>query len=159
SFSIFRELSVDLQKLGWTEVLPADAAKAEIAIAALPTVTEISRASLLSGRFAFGAPNVEKSGFSNYPALLAVSKAAGKPLVFHKGELGGSVGLSQEIREAVGTLDRRVVAVVYNAVDEHLSGSDQLHLRWSLDDLRLLKPLLYEAQMAGRAVIVTADHG
>ena len=159
SFSIFRELSVDLQRLRWTEIVPLDAVKAHIAIAALPTVTEISRASLLSGRLSFGAANVEKSGFSTYPALLAASKAAGKPLVFHKGELGGSVGLSQEIREAVGTRDRRVVAVVYNAVDDHLSGSDQLHLRWSLDDLRLVKPLLYEAQAAGRVLIITADHG
>ena len=69
------------------------------------------------------------------------------------------MGLSQDVREAVGTRDRRIVAVVYNAVDDHLSGSDQLHLRWSLDDLRLLKPLLYEAQAAGRALVITADHG
>jgi hypothetical protein len=69
------------------------------------------------------------------------------------------MGLSQEVREAVGTRNRRIVAVVYNAVDNHLSGSDQLHQRWSLDDLRLLKPLLYEAQTAGRALVITADHG
>jgi PglZ domain len=159
SFPIFRELSVDLQRLGWTEAVPDDAARADVAIAALPTVTEISRTSLLCGRLASGAANVEKSGFGTYPALLAASKAAGKPIVFHKGELGDTMGLSQEVREAVGTRDRRIVAVVYNAVDDHLSGSDQLHLRWSLDDLRLLKPLLYEAQTAGRALVITADHG
>ena len=59
----------------------------------------------------------------------------------------------------IGTATRRVVGVVYNAVDDHLSGSDQLHLRWSLDDLRLLRPLLYEASTAGRTLIITADHG
>jgi hypothetical protein len=48
---------------------------------------------------------------------------------------------------------------VYNAVDDHLSGSDQLHLRWSLDELRLLQPLLHEARAAGRALVITADHG
>ena len=159
SFPIFRELSLDLQRLGWTEAIPGDAARADVAIAALPTVTEISRTSLLCGRLGSGAANVEKSGFSSYPGLLAASKAAGKPIVFHKGELGDAMGLSQEVRESVGTRDRRVVAVVYNAVDDHLSGSDQLHLRWSLDDLRLLKPLLYEAQTAGRALVITADHG
>jgi hypothetical protein len=159
SFPIFRELSVDLQRLGWTEAVPVAAARADVAIAALPTVTEISRTSLLCGRLASGAANVEKSGFSTYPALLAASKAAAKPIVFHKGELGDAMGLSQEVREAVGTRNRRIVAVVYNAVDDNLSGSDQLHLRWTLDDLRLLKPLLYEAQTAGRALVITADHG
>ncbi len=159
SFPIFRELSVDLQRLGWAEAVPVNAARADVAIAALPTVTEISRTSLLCGRLASGAANVEKSGIGTYPALLAASKAAGKPIVFHKGELGDAIGLVEEIREAVGTRNRRIVAVVYNAVDDHLSGSDQLHLRWSLDDLRLLKPLLYEAQTAGRALVITADHG
>jgi hypothetical protein len=159
SFPIFRELCVDLQRLGWTEAVPANAMKANVAIAAFPTVTEISRTSLLCGRLASGVAHIEKSGFAAHQALLAASKAVGKPVVFHKGELGDVTGLSQDVREAVGTRDRRVVAVVYNAVDEHLSGSNQLHLRWSLDDLRLLKPLLYEAQAAGRAVIITADHG
>lgn len=159
SFPIFRELCVDLQKLGWSEAVPVDDDRAVVAIAALPTVTEISRTSLLCGRLTRGAANVEKSGFGNHSALLAASKPAGKPIVFHKGELGDAMGLSQEVREAVGTRERRVVAVVYNAVDDHLSGSDQLHLRWALDDLRLLKPLLYEAQTAERALIITADHG
>ncbi len=159
SFPIFRELCADLLKLGWVEAIPDEASSPAVGIAALPTVTEISRASLLCGQLASGAANVEKAAFAAYPALLAASKASGKPIVFHKGELGDAMGLSQEVREAVGTRDRRVVAVVYNAVDDHLSGSDQLHLRWSLDDLRLLKPLLYEAQAAGRALVITADHG
>lgn len=159
SFPIFRELSADLQKLGWVEAIAGEGAGPAVGIAALPTVTEISRASLLCGQLTSGAANVEKAGFGAYPALLAASKASGKPIVFHKGELGDAMGLSQDVREAVGTRDRRVIAVVYNAVDDHLSGSDQLHLRWSLDDLRLLKPLLYEAQAAARALIITADHG
>ena len=31
--------------------------------------------------------------------------------------------------------------------------------RWTLDDLRPLRPLLHEAKISGRLVIVTADHG
>ena len=122
-------------------------------------MTEISRASLLSGRLATGAAGFEKSAFGSHPALLAASKASAKPVLFHKGELGDGLGLSQDVRDAVGNRERRVVAVVYNAVDDHLSGSDQLSLRWSLDDLRLLKPLLHEARSAGRVLIVTSDHG
>ena len=51
------------------------------------------------------------------------------------------------------------MGVVYNAVDDHLSGPDQLHQRWALEDLRLLLPLLHEAREARRVVVVTADHG
>ena len=38
--------------------------------------------------------------------------------------------------------------VVYYANDDHLDGPDQLRLRWSLDDLRLLGPILREARSA-----------
>ena len=35
----------------------------------------------------------------------------------------------------------------------------QLHQRWTLEDLRLLLPLLREAREARRVVVITADHG
>lgn len=159
SYPIFRELCPDMARTGWMEHIPEAATAPQIGIAALPTVTEISRASLLAGQLTSGASSQEKATFAAHPALLAASKAGGKPILFHKGELGDASGLSQQVREVVGNRARKVVGVVYNAVDDHLSGSDQLHLRWSLDDLRLLKPLLHEARLAGRTLIITADHG
>jgi hypothetical protein len=159
AYPIFRELAVDLARNGWAALMPEEAGGAAVGIAALPTVTEVSRASLLAGRPASGASGFEKSAFAAHPALVAASKAGGKPVVFHKGELGDATGLAPAVRDAVGGGERQVVAVVYNAVDDHLGGSDQLHLRWSLDDLRLLKPLLHEARLAGRALVVASDHG
>lgn len=159
SFPIFEELCGDLQRHGWTEFISDEANFALVGIAALPTVTEISRASLLTGQLAAGGASAEKSAFAAHPALVSASKAASKPIAFHKGELADGLGLSHAVRDAVGNRDRRVVAVVYNAVDDHLSGSDQLHLHWPLDELRLLQPLLHEARAAGRALVITADHG
>jgi hypothetical protein len=159
SYPIFRELCPDMARDGWMEHISESATAPQVGIAALPTVTEISRASLLAGQLTCGASSQEKVAFAAHPALLAASKAGGKPILFHKGELGDASGLSQQVREVVGNRARKVVGVVYNAVDDHLSGSDQLHLRWSLDDLRLLKPLLHEARLAGRTLIITADHG
>lgn len=159
SYPIFRELCTDLARNGWAEHIPEGLTVSSIGIAALPTVTEISRTSLLCGKLTSGASSQEKAAFASHPALLAPSKAGGKPILFHKGELGESSGLSIEVRNVVGNHARKVVGVVYNAVDDHLSGSDQLHLRWALDDLRLLKPLLHEAKSAGRTLIITADHG
>jgi hypothetical protein len=130
-----------------------------VGVATLPTLTESSRTSLLCGRLTLGSASQEKSGFSTHPALLAVSRPTARPVLFHKSELGDGSGLSDAVREALRARDQRVVGVVYNAVDDHLSGSDQLHQTWSVDDLRLLGPLLHEARLAGRAVVVTADHG
>jgi hypothetical protein len=52
-----------------------------------------------------------------------------------------------------------VVGVVVNAVDDHLAKSEQLRLCWTVDQIQHLDALLYEAQVAQRAVVVTSDHG
>lgn len=159
SLPIFEELARDVAAHGWSEIVPEGRARALVGIAALPTVTEVSRTSLLSGRLATGAANNEKTAFASHPALVAASRAGRKPVLFHKGDLGDVTGLSETVRDAVSDRDQRVIGVVFNAVDDNLGGSDQLHPRWTLDDLRLLKPLLHEARLAGRALVVTADHG
>ena len=66
---------------------------------------------------------------------------------------------SSQVTSTLRDSHQRVVGVVYNAVDDHLSGPDQLHQRWALEDLRLLLPLLWEAREARRVVVITADHG
>jgi hypothetical protein len=49
--------------------------------------------------------------------------------------------------------------VVLNAVDDHLSGSDQVTPRWDLDYIRHLRELLQLAAEAGRVIVLTSDHG
>jgi len=159
STSIYRELFTRINNLGWVEMVPANAAHPLIGVAALPTVTEVSRTSLLCGRLALGTAANEKTGFASHPALLAHSRTEVPPRLFHKGDLAESTNLSQEVRATIANPQQRVVGVVYNAVDDHLSGPDQLNQRWALEDLRLLLPLLREAREARRVVVITADHG
>jgi hypothetical protein len=159
SLPIYQELARDLEQHGWQETVPVSDARAPVALAALPTVTEVSRASLLAGRLANGASSFEKGAFASHPALLAVSRARTKPVLFHKGELGDALGLAPPVRAAIADPALNVVGVVFNAVDDQLGGSDQLHLRWTLEDLRLLGPLLHEARSASRVLVITADHG
>ncbi len=159
STSIYRELFSRINSLGWVEMVPADVERPLIGLAALPTVTEVSRTSLLCGRLALGTAANEKTGFASHPALLAHSRSEVPPRLFHKGDLADSTNLSQEVRATIANPHQRVVGVVYNAVDDHLSGPDQLHQRWALEDLRLLLPLLREAREARRVVVITADHG
>lgn len=159
STSIFRELFARMASLGWAEMVPADLGQPLAGVAALPTITEVSRASLLCGRLTLGAAPQEKAGFATNTALLAHSRANAPPRLFHKGDLADATNLAPDVRAAIASLQQRVVGVVYNAVDDHLSGPDQLHQRWALEDLRLLLPLLREAREARRVVVITADHG
>ncbi|OYX60389.1 MAG: alkaline phosphatase [Comamonadaceae bacterium 32-67-11] len=159
SNSIFRELFARAATHGWTELVPSAQGKPFLGMAAIPTITEISRTSLLCGRLTTGNQAQEKPGFASHPALMAVSRAEYAPKLFHKGDLADDGNLASELRSAIANPKQQVVGVVYNAVDDHLSGPDQLNQRWALEDLRLLLPLLHEARQARRAVIVTADHG
>lgn len=159
SLAIFRELFEQPEKFGWNELVQVGVEQPLVGMAALPTVTEVSRTSLLSGRLAIGAAQQEKSAFTRHPALLQPSSSTAPPRLFHKGDLSDENNLAQEVREALANPGQRVVGIVYNAVDDHLSGPDQLHQRWSLEDLRLFLPLLREARDARRVLVVTADHG
>lgn len=159
STSIFRELFARLEGLGWDEVVSSQTGRPLAGLAALPTITEVSRASLLCGRLTTGGSAQEKSAFTSHAALLASSRSASPPRLFHKGDLADATNLSADVRAALSNAQQRVVGIVYNAVDDHLSGPDQLNQRWALEDLRLLLPLLREAREARRVVIVTADHG
>ncbi|TXH64392.1 MAG: BREX-2 system phosphatase PglZ [Burkholderiaceae bacterium] len=159
SVSIFRELFARSASHGWIERVPSDIGQPLVGVAAFPTVTEVSRASLLCGRLTLGAAAQEKSGFAAHAALLAQSRPGAPPRLFHKGELADATNLAPEVRAAIADPHQRVIGVIYNAVDDHLSGPDQLHQRWALEDLRLLLPLLREAREARRVVVITADHG
>ena len=159
STSIFQELFARPERQGWAEVVPAGLARPLVGVAAFPTVTQVSRATLLCGKLTTGTASLERSGFSSHAALLAASGKNLPPKLFHKGDLSDETNLSSDVRTAIADPRQRVIGLVYNAVDDHLSGPDQLLQRWSLENLRLLLPILREARAARRVVIITADHG
>ena len=97
-----------------------------------------------------GLPIRRRAAATRGSACWRASRNEAPPRLFHKGELADSTNLSQEVRDAIASPQQKVVGVVYNAVDDHLSGPDQLHQRWALEDLRLMLPLLREAREARR---------
>jgi hypothetical protein len=159
SLGVFRELFVRSDEHRWFEQVPKDLGAPLHGLAAFPTVTETSRASLLCGRLVRGAAAAERTGFAKHGALAAVSVAGRPPRLFHKGELLDGAQISAGVRAALSDRRQRVVGVVYNAVDDQLSGADQLTPRWSIHDLKGLAALLEQARMDERVLIVTADHG
>jgi hypothetical protein len=148
----------DLSDDGWQTHGPDGRAVPGV-LAALPTVTEVSRASLLTGTITTGTQDVERGGFGQHPALLAATGGRTPPL-FHKRDLRTQDGeIAPGPREAIADPTDRVVGVVVNAADDHLAKGDQLRLADGLDGIPVLRPLLHEALTAGRVVVLTSDHG
>lgn len=160
SISVFLELDHSLRDHGWSQC-ERNAGVCSTLLAMLPSTTEASRTSLLCGAACSGSASTERSVFTAFPSLVAPSVAGKPPVIFHKRDLLDSSGvtLSDDLRGALSDTRQRVVAVVINAVDDHLMKSDQLRLRWDLPQFRGLDALLAEARSSDRAVIFTSDHG
>lgn len=150
SAAVACELVADAGRLGWVEVAPASSPDRGALLAALPTLTTHSRTSLLTGVLGSGTQVEEKRAF---PLL------AGGPL-FHKNDLRAPAGsaLAPAVAAAISGPDR-VVGVVLNTVDDALAKADPDSMAWTIGSVAHLKALLGAAAAAGRAVVVTSDHG
>lgn len=160
SVAVFRELMADVLGHDWV-LLAEDGIGLRPALATIPSVTEVSRTSLLTGKLSQGhAPN-EKAGFSEHPALLKACRSGFPPVLFHKASLQETddSSLAADVRKEIGSAHRKIVGVVVNAVDDHLLRGEQIDTRWSRDEIKVLPVLLHEAKMAGRTVILLSDHG
>jgi hypothetical protein len=159
--AVFRELQTDLIGRGWVEIDSADDSQRLPVIAALPTVTEVSRTSLLCGALATGNFGDEKTGFSKHPSLVAAGSRSKPPILFHKADLAGdgTAGVASSVVGAITDDKQRVVGVVINAVDDHLAKGDQIRVDWTVHRIKPLDELLAAASDAGRAVVVVSDHG
>jgi hypothetical protein len=158
SFAVCRELSVELAARRWTALSP-DSKEIPPAVSALPSVTEFSRYSLLSGSLARGNQGAEELAWSTYTGLVAASGKQHPPVLFHKNDLTAMSGPDSPVLREIADTRRRVVGVVINAIDDSLSGPVQIAPDWNLEYLAVLRPLLDEAAAAGRIVLLTADHG
>lgn len=164
SRSVYQDLMQSIGEASWVRWEPAtDGAVAArwAALAAVPSITEVSRTSLFVGRLVAGQGSTEAREFASHPALLRVSRAKRPPVLFHKGALLGTSGrgLSDEVRGALLDSEQKVVGAVVNVVDDLLFKGDQIHPHWDLEAAPVVKALLEAARLAGRAVVLTSDHG
>lgn len=147
-------------RLGWLEgSLPGTGGPRRAAgLAMLPSLTEVSRASLLCGRPVRGQQAVEQNGYT------ALTAQAGKitARLFHKKAVDTTAAgwsVSHEVGDALDDGDLRLVTVVLNTIDDALDRSDPGGTAWTAEAVKHLEPLLARAANAGRTVVVTADHG
>lgn len=162
STAVFRELINDITRQDWLELAPEGHDVVDPALATIPSVTEVSRSSLLSGTLTQGSARTEKTAFAAHPGLLSHSRSTAPPILFHKlvlQESDDDTSLASEVRNAIASSRRRVVGVVVNAVDDHLLKGEQVDMRWTRDTIKVLPTLLFEARAARRTVIMLSDHG
>ena len=137
----------------WVEVGRREDGR-EPVLATVPSITSISRTSLLSGALRSGGQGEERAGFSAFWRPRATH-------LFHKGDLRAEPGsrLSSVVRDALHE-SGAVVAVVLNTVDDTLDhGREGDEPEWRVEHVKYLSELLDEAARAGRPVILTSDHG
>jgi hypothetical protein len=144
---------------GWTEALLSGQSRRAAALAALPTLTEVSRSSLLSGELRRGAQDTERD---RYTVLARAHGLTSAPL-FHKKPLDSTqpgYAVADDVAAAINDVSRHpLVTCVLNTVDDALDRSDPGGTSWGADTVKHLDPLLERARHAGRTVILTADHG
>ena len=126
----------------------------EPALATVPSVTAISRTSLLTGALRSGGQAEEQAGFTAFWGRR-------KSRLFHKADLTPEPGqsLSSTARDAIAEPDA-VVGIVLNTIDDML-GKEKPGgpSHWTVADVTYLRQVLDEARRASRPVILTADHG
>jgi hypothetical protein len=153
----FLELADQFAQFGLKEIGRDD--RRRVALAALPTVTEASRTSLLSGRLRTGAATDESRELPAHPKVAKLDGPAAL-VVHHRPDLVSGVGrgLPPHVAAALGENGPRLVAAVVNTIDDELSRGT-FTPEYRIEHLGPLPALLRAAAAAGRAVVVTADHG
>ena len=139
------ELLADLSGRGW---VAHTLTPAQPVISVLPSVTRVSRTSLLTGHLTDGTQDVEKAAFAEH----------GWPL-FHKADLsaaGAGDALAPQVARAIR--GKAVVAgIVVNTVDDTLDKGGRAP--WAAESVDRLLDILMVARDAGRLVLLVSDHG
>lgn len=145
------DLVASITDIGWIEVTPAGGPRVGV-LAALPTVTSVSRTSLLCGRITVGQQAEEKAGL----AAATVPEAR----LLHRAELrsGPGASLDPAVISALADPQIRLVGAVINTIDDSLERSEPGTTEWNIQTtVRAVRDLLTHAK--DRVVVLLSDHG
>ncbi|WP_412747213.1 BREX-2 system phosphatase PglZ [Krasilnikovia sp. MM14-A1004] len=144
------ELAESVTRSGaWLELTPDGGPRTGV-LAALPTLTEISRCSLFSGRIAVGQQPAEQAGFqARFPGAVLLHKAALRA--------GAGASFEPDVLAALDNPNQQLVAAVVNTIDDALDRSEPGTAVWGTENILSVRDLLSLAQ--DRVVVVLSDHG
>ncbi|MEV1077458.1 BREX-2 system phosphatase PglZ [Streptomyces sp. NPDC050211] len=154
SSAVAAQLGEELTGAGrWSE-LSGDGRRSA-AVAMVPSVTAISRATLLCGRPVSGGQSVEKEGFADF-----WKQHRHTAVLFHKNEIPGPPGQLLDPRLVAAIASDDVVGVVLSTIGESLDHGQRSTLAdWSVSRVKYLTELLNSARGQGRPVVLVSDHG
>lgn len=144
------ELVQSVTDQGWIELTPTGGDRVGV-LAALPSVTQASRASLFAGEIRAGQQAEERAW---------LTAAIGPDVrLLHKAELraGAGASLDHPVIAALEDPAIRLVAAVVNTIDDALDRSDPGTTEWTTQTVRAVRDLL--AHATDRVVVLLSDHG
>ncbi len=135
-----------------------------VVLAAVPSMTEISRSAF------FGSKPIppgraedtqkDRDRFRENKVMAPFFTGTEVPTLLLRAESQMKSGAaSEEALRLVADPDRRVVAIVVNAIDDALKGNPATRHPWGVDNIASLADLLEKARESGRAVLLASDHG
>lgn len=130
-------------------------------LAALPSLTGVSRAALFGGKPIRAGETLDTSKDRERFATHAGMRKLGieNAQLYLKDQLETPSGdLNSKAIDLLRSADR-VVGVVVNALDDQLKGARQVRVAADLAHIKPLGRLLTEATEANRAILLVADHG
>ena len=130
-------------------------------LAALPTVTDVSRSTLFGGKPLKTSETKTTSKDPDRFASHALWKKLGisAPQLFLRNRAEDGAGHASADGLALIRSKDRVVGMVVNALDDQLKGARQLRVCADLATIKPLDEILASATDAGRAILLIADHG
>lgn len=130
-------------------------------MAAVPTLTEVSRAALFAGKLPpSGIPSSTSKDPERFAQHVGLSRLTDKPpKLLLRPDLETPTGDASGAALDLVRSTERVVGVVVNAIDDQLHGSRQLRVAHDHQTIKPIEPLLLAAAAAGRAILLVADHG
>jgi hypothetical protein len=133
----------------WLELTPGGGLRTGV-LAALPTLTEVSRCSLFSGQIAVGEQTAEQAAFA---------RAFPDGVLLHKRRLraGAGAAFEPDVLARLEDPSTPLVAAVVNTIDDALDRSEPGTAVWSMENILAVRDLLTLAQ--DRVVVVVSDHG
>jgi hypothetical protein len=131
-------------------------------LAALPTLTLVSRAAFFAGRAdgkagAKGA-KTDAARWAANPSLIKANDDEALPDLIQRAMLMDGEALRADVRKTIDG-DAQVVGVIVNAIDEELKGSSQVMRDYSKTVIKPLMGLMSAAAGAERVVLLASDHG
>jgi hypothetical protein len=135
-----------------------------VVLAALPTVTDVSRSAFFLGKRVESGPEHDTQ---KDPERLRANRAIAPffsgvraPRLFLRADAQTKAGtVANEVLTEIADPDARLVAVVLNTIDDSLKGNPSQRQRWDLTSIAPLRDLLSAARRAGRHVLFASDHG